>query len=726
MRAMLRSLVQQSQFCNKANRRRRANSFAADTPEILETRALLAAQIISSDAPFKTVAEGESIDIPVVYQTLDDNGNAAPLRADTLNFNLHYDTDVLSLVSVREVFAEDLQSDPTAPLAETNGQVTGDDNDAATDTVLLADYVDSGTGTQGWPDNTNGSATTLYIARFTALAGFVETDINFSQNEPSAVIGGNGNFEFQSNPITLQTPAGPTVSVADAAAVTEGGAAVFTVSLNTAASSDITVTYSTEEGNGPSGALAGEDFTAQTNQTIVFAAGETSKTISVATIDDFTVEGDENFGIIIQGAPGATIRVPRATATIEDDDAGLPALSIADATTVTEGETASFTVTLSEAATNVVTVDYVAQDGNGPTQATSGNDFQDTSGTLTFNPGQTSMTIQVPTIDDSVSESDEMFSVSLTGTNNARLSDSTGNATIRDNDSGLPFLQISNAASVTEGEDSEFLVTLSEAATTSISVSYSTSDGSGPTAATGGDDFVSQNNVTLTFAPGETSKTISVMTINDTAPETSEAFEVTLTEAIGASIDTAQAVGIIEDNDSNTQSGDVDGDGDFDANDSFLVLLVQLAGTNSQIDQSKGSSTQTATEIRDGIAQLQTAGDVDGDGDFDASDAFLIHLVRLAGANTQIDQSKGASTLTAVEIRARVDALSPASGNSSRSSAAASGTLKSVLADAGGSGSKSLFDNSGDSVDSPVESSSDETQAVDSVWSGYRDWINVL
>ena len=108
--------------------------------------------------------------------------------------------------------------------------------------------------------------------------------------------------------------------------------------------------------------------------------------------------------------------------------------------------------------------------------------------------------------------------------------------------------------------------------------------------------------------------------------------------------------------------GNVDGDSDFDSNDSFLIQLVQLAGSNQQIDSSKGGSPLTATQIRTNIAALQTAGDVDGDGEFDANDAFLIHLIKLAGANSQIDDSKGSSSLTASQIRANVDALGSVSG----------------------------------------------------------------
>lgn len=104
-------------------------------------------------------------------------------------------------------------------------------------------------------------------------------------------------------------------------------------------------------------------------------------------------------------------------------------------------------------------------------------------------------------------------------------------------------------------------------------------------------------------------------------------------------------------------AGNVDRDTDFDANDSFLTHTVMLAGSNTQIDQSKGASRSSAAEIRDRITALHATGDVDGDGDFDANDSFLIHLVQLAGSDAQIDQSKGPSPLTAAEIRERIGNL---------------------------------------------------------------------
>lgn len=115
--------------------------------------------------------------------------------------------------------------------------------------------------------------------------------------------------------------------------------------------------------------------------------------------------------------------------------------------------------------------------------------------------------------------------------------------------------------------------------------------------------------------------------------------------------------------------GNVDGDGDFDANDSFMIHLVSLSGTNEQIDKSKGSSQMPADQIRDEIDALEIVGDVDGDDDFDANDSFLIHLTKLSGTDEQINQSRGASTLTAAEIRSNIDALGDSEAQGTRQQA---------------------------------------------------------
>ena len=95
----------------------------------------------------------------------------------------------------------------------------------------------------------------------------------------------------------------------------------------------------------------------------------------------------------------------------------------------TEGTDATidFTVTLNAASTGTVTVDYATQDTG---SATAGSDYTATSGTLTFNPGDTSMTLSVPIIDDTVNDSGETFEMVLSNAVGATIADSTATGTI--------------------------------------------------------------------------------------------------------------------------------------------------------------------------------------------------------------------------------------------------------------------------------------------------------
>ncbi|APZ95134.1 Ig-like domain-containing protein [Fuerstiella marisgermanici] len=185
-------------------------------------------------------------------------------------------------------------------------------------------------------------------------------------------------------------------------------------------------------------------------------------------------------------------------------------------------------------------------------------------------------------------------------------------------------------------------------------------------------------------------------------------------------------------------AGDVDGDSDFDASDSFLIHLVKLSGTNVQIDQSKGSSTLSGADIRSNINQLGLAADVDGSGEFTASDSFLIQLVKLSGTNSQIDQSKGASSLTAAQIRINVNALGDAGGGSaSRLSrrVAGSGVSNAASSDASlatyvssDAPDQSLFATAASLPPSSVNGQVLDTPPEDSdaVLSDFRCWIDAI
>ena len=105
-----------------------------------------------------------------------------------------------------------------------------------------------------------------------------------------------------------------------------------------------------------------------------------------------------------------------------------PALSVADAT-ATEGDdsTADFVVTLDPAATGTVTVDYATADGT----ATAPADYASTSGTLTFAPGETSKTVSVAIVDDTVEDDGETFTLTLDNAAGATLADATATGTVR-------------------------------------------------------------------------------------------------------------------------------------------------------------------------------------------------------------------------------------------------------------------------------------------------------
>jgi Calx-beta domain len=190
--------------------------------------------------------------------------------------------------------------------------------------------------------------------------------------------------------------------------------------------------------------------------------------------------------------------------------------------TVTEGNTgtvnATFTVSLSAASSQTVTVHYATADGSA---TTAGGDYQATSGTLTFAPGETRQTITVPVNGDRLGEPNETFVVNLSSPTNATIADGQGVGTIRDDE---PRISVSDM-SKTEGRPRKttlftFTVTLWAAYDEPVTMSYRTTDG---TATTGDNDYVGRTG-TLTFLPGETTKTITIEVKGDRNREANETF----------------------------------------------------------------------------------------------------------------------------------------------------------------------------------------------------------
>src|SRR5262249_24704512 len=159
----------------------------------------------------------------------------------------------------------------------------------------------------------------------------------------------------------------------------------------------------------------GSDYVS-TSGTLTFAPGETSMPITVMINGDTTDEFDETFNVVLSNASNATMGTSTGVGTILNDDTP-PRLSINNVT-LDEGtsRTTAFTFSagLSEASGKTVTVNFATADGT----AMAGSDYQATSGTLTFAPGDLSNTINVLVNGDTTVELDEIFSVNLTNPTN--------------------------------------------------------------------------------------------------------------------------------------------------------------------------------------------------------------------------------------------------------------------------------------------------------------------
>jgi hypothetical protein len=332
------------------------------------------------------------------------------------------------------------------------------------------------------------------------------------------------------------------------AVVIEGNAgttsAAFTVTLNAASGRTITVDYTTVDGTAT---VAGSDYSTASG-TLTFTPGQTTKTIMVNATGDGTIEPDETFSIALSNASNVTIIDGNAAGIIaDDDDSARLTLSAERDFTITEGNSgtsdATFTVNLNTAAAGTVTVSYATV---GIT-ATEGDDYTNTTGVLTFTPGQTSKTITIPVVGDAFDEPNESLSLVLTGpTGGATLLDDTGVLIIADNDP-TPSVSIADATAAEGtglGNALTFTVTLSAASNIPVAIDYETTSGT----ATADADYTPLDG-TLTFAAGETSKTITVNTVGDASDENSETLFLTIKDIRNAIVGDGQAVGTITDDD---------------------------------------------------------------------------------------------------------------------------------------------------------------------------------
>jgi hypothetical protein len=315
----------------------------------------------------------------------------------------------------------------------------------------------------------------------------------------------------------------------------------FTVTLTPAAAFPVTVNYATADGT----AIAGTDYQPASGA-LTFTAGQTTKTVSVLVNGDVTTEPNETFVVNLFNPGNASISDAQGLGTITNDDAN-PSITINDPSVV-EGNSSSksmnFVITLSNPTSTQLSVPFSLADGT----ANVGSDYQTNSGSFSVFAGNVTATVAIGINGDTTVEPDENFFMNLGSVAGATIAKSQGIGTII-NDDGLasPGISIND---VTAGEGNSgttnfnFTVSLTASSASTITVNYATADGT----ATAPSDYTTKSGV-VTFAPGQTSQTVTIAVNGDTLFEPIETFFVNLTSPANAVIIDNQGQGTINNDD---------------------------------------------------------------------------------------------------------------------------------------------------------------------------------
>ncbi len=314
---------------------------------------------------------------------------------------------------------------------------------------------------------------------------------------------------------------------------------------------------------------------------------------------------------------------------------------------VTEGNagnaSAVFTVSLSTASSNNITVDYEASSLNAPNTPASSDDYQPVAGKLTFNPGATTQTITVPITGDSLDEDDESFLVALKNPSNVTIESGKdkGVGVILDDDA-TPTLSIKDVELVegtgTTPTTALIQIELSAFSGKEVTVNYATANDT----AQAGSDYTASSG-TLIIPPGQSSKLLLLQITGDALDENDEEFFINLTDAANATISDSQAVcGIGDDdlppfvniNDASKAEGNSGAQ-----NVAFVVNLSATSGktvtvdfatiegiaiANSDYTAASGTLTFNPGETSKGINVS-----IKGDTDFEPDETFFVSLTNL-------------------------------------------------------------------------------------------------
>ena len=473
------------------------------------------------------------------------------------------------------------------------------DLSAASGQNVTVNYAITGTATGSGTDFTLANGTLTINAGATSgtinISSIINDLIDEANETVIVTLSSPGNATLGSDRVhTYTITDNDNAPVVDFNATSSSGAesassAGLTVDLSAASGQNVTVNYAiTGTATG-----SGTDFTLA-NGTLTINAGETSGTITIASIANDSLDEANETVIVTLSSPG--------NATLGSDDVHTYTITDNDNAPVVDFETTSsngaesvsskaITVDLSAASGQNVTVNYTVTG----TATGSGTDFTLANGTLTISAGATSGTITIGSIiNDAADEANETVILTLSSPGNATLgSDDVHTYTINDNDDA-PVVDFNTTSSsgAESASSASLTVDLSAVSSQNVTVNYAITG----TATGSGTDYTLANG-TLTIAAGETTGIITIAGIvNDSLDEANETVIVTLSSPNNATLGSDRVhTYTINDND-NTPTIDFNTTSSSGAESiSSKAITVDLSGASSQNVTVNYAITGTAT-----------------------------------------------------------------------------------------------------------------------------------
>ena len=503
--------------------------------------------------------------VPLTYGNISHLGNNSPrpgsdLISDLMNGVVYYSgqkyyispLDVAILADTGVPVTFNLPVSVTLAVAPSSVTEDGTTNlvytftrTGSTTNPLTVNYTLGGTATLNTDYTRTGTTNTVTFAAGSSTATVTVDPTADTTVEPDETViltlaSGTGYTIGTTTPvmgtITNDDVTLPSITLAVApASVTEDGTAnlIYTFTRSGVTTNPLTVNYTL----GGTATLNTDYTRTGTTNTVTFAAGSSTATVTVDPTADTTVESDETVALTLASGTGYTVGTTTAvTGTITNDD--FPSITLAvSPSSVTEDGTTNlvYTFTRTGVTTNPLTVNYTL----GGT-ATLNTDYTrtGTTNTVTFAAGSATATVTVDPTADTTVESDETVALTLTAGTGYTVGTTTPvTGTITNDD--FPQLSI-NDITVVEGKDNNAIltVTVDNPNPQPITFNYTT----GPIDATVDVDYTSKTG-TITIAANTATATISIPILNDNLNEADEAFTVTLSNAVNATINPDEAIG---------------------------------------------------------------------------------------------------------------------------------------------------------------------------------------